>query len=905
MLTPGIDMVNEFAGSWDHALFLTYTHDLLFFERQLLRRLRGSGCNNICLFVDEVTHFGTIASQSGVRALGKEYVVQTFRPAKVYHPKIYLLVNAEQCKLLIGSGNLTIPGFYTNKEMFSVYTYPLDALQETIIADVLQFLRELIDMGNIRREVLIAIVNMLKAIPDVQTRNASEHGLEDGMLLHNLKSTLIKQAKSVIDEQISELVVLSPYFDTDCRIFTTICKLFKVKKITIITQSGYSNLDIDAAKSKATQCGIELSLKRLAFENKKNNRNHAKFFAFRGGRSDFILWGSPNFSSAALNSTYESGNLETAVIQRVPSNFWQDAILSPDLKITDLDEATFISTPSLGYAMESSPSLLLIDATLTADKLELAVKGERLSEKMFVKFGTEARVEVSAKIEYQEEFDVTHFYFLKECCPALPIYAQLELLIGDDVVATNPIWVNGELELETARLNPEAISRRNAFTNPDFKSADHWLKVLEYIFNELQLEQKNLPAILSRVSAPLPESAADDSELSFYIEEDPTSYPEWVIRPYNQESLELYGQFIHAIYRDLGIGHSHQGISKSDGHSPIAVDLNSQQGSNIRSRFKSFIHAYMHGISDEVYMSRVPIATVLTNYNIITKSFFLIGEIQDRHGVRLIALSDIKREYRALHKELLRSLPNLLIKQDDRDYFVQHILPVMLADYLTDYWEMNLSGDGHRAASCRGMLEKIIQSIDNKIIKIRSIVDCNFAVTVIEYAKLFGLGKKEDEVKTCEFILECLGSITLAEGLTKLKNLNGVVSILYTIDPFPKIAIKSNTDGEPQNWIALTAIYFMLITEDWKEHHKFCLSITNLSSNKPKEKIIFLYDKHRKELITCDVFRKGYRFYWHKQNVDESMIKGDYRNTITDVLKGGKEVSRPDSDLKTLIDRMK
>jgi hypothetical protein len=107
-------------GTWDRALFTTYSLSLTFFESVILRLLRQSGCREIWVVADAQGYQASLMERRS-HGVGQEYhLVPVALPHGVFHPKCCYLEGSDGDLLAVGSGNLTFGGFGRNLEVLDV-----------------------------------------------------------------------------------------------------------------------------------------------------------------------------------------------------------------------------------------------------------------------------------------------------------------------------------------------------------------------------------------------------------------------------------------------------------------------------------------------------------------------------------------------------------------------------------------------------------------------------------------------------------------------------------------------------------------------------------------------------------------------------------------------------------------
>src|SRR5260370_26227257 len=109
-----LELPEQLKGPWDHALILSYGLDIPFFERALWYQF-PTRCRNKIILADGQQYLqvsDAYSQQRGlVRHMNQLYVVAGIFGLHTYtsaHAKLILLTNAQQGRLLVGSGNLLV-----------------------------------------------------------------------------------------------------------------------------------------------------------------------------------------------------------------------------------------------------------------------------------------------------------------------------------------------------------------------------------------------------------------------------------------------------------------------------------------------------------------------------------------------------------------------------------------------------------------------------------------------------------------------------------------------------------------------------------------------------------------------------------------------------------------------------
>lgn len=111
-------------GRWSRALFTSLTLSLTHFEAYVWPRLRASGCVRVDLLVDK-KGFSDSLMERHAKGVGRQYVPVpvAMGTGGVFHPKLTYLWSQsgpQDDVLMVGSGNLTFPGYGGNLEVLDI-----------------------------------------------------------------------------------------------------------------------------------------------------------------------------------------------------------------------------------------------------------------------------------------------------------------------------------------------------------------------------------------------------------------------------------------------------------------------------------------------------------------------------------------------------------------------------------------------------------------------------------------------------------------------------------------------------------------------------------------------------------------------------------------------------------------
>lgn len=316
--TPGLlGPLFEEAGTGERhmreGLFLSFNLDLGFFEAQLLGPVKATGA--------AVTVIGDASvftpDPRSVRGAGHAYALGLAATACAFHPKLTVLAGPERALVGIGSGNLTLGGWYANEEVLTTIRASREDGVPVILRDVVTFLRRLarhitispLAVGGVNRTAE-QLASLLDAAALIDTGHT---------LLDSVRGPIIDQLPT---EPVDALEISAPFHDLGARALATLIERYAVSEVTVLAQRGRAVMDPDAMQRVAQQTGTRLSFVQVSGDAEfVSPYRHGKVLtAVRDGRPAWTVVGSANMSVAALLRGAPYGNVELAVLhQRGPS----------------------------------------------------------------------------------------------------------------------------------------------------------------------------------------------------------------------------------------------------------------------------------------------------------------------------------------------------------------------------------------------------------------------------------------------------------------------------------------------------------------------------------------------------------------------------------------------------------
>ena len=296
---------------------------LSFFEAVILDALIRGGGRQAFILAD-VDGVRASLSEQGAQRVGKDYEVEPISVSRgVFHPKISVLSGADECHLLVGSGNLTFGGWGGNYEVLE-HLHP--GFAADAIADAAEFFDLLTVTGRVHHGAgarCATVTADLRAAVQGKPRNGNIR------LFHNLDKSISAQIVELAGELggATQLLAAAPFWDQGAAI-DAFCEALGLDQV-FIHAHAHGTVEGKAGSNWPFGSRSMVNPIRLeVMEDKDARRLHGKAFEIMCRRGRILLSGSPNGTAAALEA---DGNVEACVvrIQRDRSVGWKFSASHP------------------------------------------------------------------------------------------------------------------------------------------------------------------------------------------------------------------------------------------------------------------------------------------------------------------------------------------------------------------------------------------------------------------------------------------------------------------------------------------------------------------------------------------------------------------------------------------------
>ena len=278
--------LSAIAGSFEHAIFTTYTFDPVFFDQWIMPLLVRADVRNIVVFVDAAQLALALDTSSPTRA-GRAYHVAAVRSRGAFHPKLIWLGGRNHQRACVSSANLTTAGQLRNLEVAFVLDTTM-ADHGDAFADIAAFLRRL--AADQPHHVADAVHTALPAEVTTTSRGSIH-------FLHNLDSSIAPRLPH------GQMLAAAPFVDTNG---SAAQFLEGSNGLTFVADAEYL-----AASSEFLERFTDIRPVRF-LDGAATRRLHGK--AYWSDEGQWVALGSPNLTAPALLQTAANGNIEAAML---------------------------------------------------------------------------------------------------------------------------------------------------------------------------------------------------------------------------------------------------------------------------------------------------------------------------------------------------------------------------------------------------------------------------------------------------------------------------------------------------------------------------------------------------------------------------------------------------------------
>jgi hypothetical protein len=311
------------AHPWKRVAFATYAVSLSFFEAVVLDRLVRGGASQAFILADVHGVKGAL-SEHGAQRVGKDYEIEPIAvDGGVFHPKMTVLADGEECHLLVGSGNLTFNGWGGNCEILE---HLHAGFTPDAIADAAGFFEELNATGRVRHSARTQCASLAADLRGAVTGRTGDGNIR---FIHNLNASLEDQIAQFAEDLggAKRLVTMAPYYDGATAV-DSLCRRLGLAELFV---HAHKHGCVEGLRTQNWPRGGKSQVRAVrleVFDKKESRRLHAKAFEILCKRGRIVVSGSANGTTAAFGVKH---NVEACVVrlQRRRTQGWSYKAAEP------------------------------------------------------------------------------------------------------------------------------------------------------------------------------------------------------------------------------------------------------------------------------------------------------------------------------------------------------------------------------------------------------------------------------------------------------------------------------------------------------------------------------------------------------------------------------------------------
>jgi hypothetical protein len=330
-------------GRFEHAVFLTYSLDLLYFETAVVRHLVRRGCGNVIVFADgrhvaeELTKVADPRWVGGrsTWGVGRTYSLTPVFHTSAFHPKVALIIG-EEVELVVGSGNLEAGGLRSNLEIFHEIQCDRDG-QDAETRHLLSGVWEYVTQRVAKRVPSFVEEQLSRVQAGVGWLGTPEEHRGDvtTRLIVGPGTDAVEALREAVGrDKVRSLIVVGPFFDADLGALRRLIARLGPQVTQLIIQP-----DTVSLPGKHLRGMRNVEVYRL--DEPVSRYLHAKIVVAECATRSVLLAGSHNISELAMKGAqFEAGLLRVSRGQRFSSELALTRYLRRecrvDLNVTDL-----------------------------------------------------------------------------------------------------------------------------------------------------------------------------------------------------------------------------------------------------------------------------------------------------------------------------------------------------------------------------------------------------------------------------------------------------------------------------------------------------------------------------------------------------------------------------------------
>lgn len=644
MNKESIDLLEEICENdyFHSSIFLTYGADLGFYEQAILYKLRQNNCLNNIIFMDAVRYNETISNfRDTVEWVGRRYTITSIKlnPFQSFHPKLFLLVGYEKCRLFIGSGNLTFTGIGKNQEVFTSIDYEYKKTKNAyLFKQVWGFIDEITQKYPTPKQVIRTLRKIESSSPFQKDNDEQDDG---SYFFHSIRTPLIDQVVSMVNgEKVKEILIFSPFIDKNANAIKVFKRKFSPKAIKLVVQN---NQVVGNPKSLSKLQKDGLPLRVFELNDTDNSYLHAKIYKIQTNKYEYIITGSANCTDSAWLKSAVNGNVETVICRRTPGKGYFDYLFKHmNISEKSIDPSHLVWKDNTEIKVKSKEPVSLYDAEYDGLNLHLIFELSKSLEDNLIQVVVENEIlELSDDIKLIQGVrqDITIPATELLITRSTPVFLRIiDRESNQFEGVSSKIWINLTSELNDPRqkIPVNLIKASELLASRLVESDDKWRELFDAIryivdlgINEIQKNPtriyKTSPANDKRKSN---DKGSKETKVVFWNPEDEQSQEEFI----DLIQIEWIDSIIELVRSQLSI-FTEQGKTERGGKKkpiPQRKEVHQKQKPNpsLELKFLNLIKRYIKQLFNETYMKNVGFDNIPVFFYIFSRILWILKNHQ-------------------------------------------------------------------------------------------------------------------------------------------------------------------------------------------------------------------------------------------------------------------------------------
>jgi hypothetical protein len=652
-----LDAIVQFK-DYHTSIVLTFGANLAFYEQGVLSRIWQADCRNNLIFMDAHQYAQTTCENTDILwFIGKRYLVVPIDVGSFqsFHPKMILLLGADQARLLIGSGNLTFNGYGDNLEIFTQIDWSNDGREyQNVFSDAWRIITTIQERwGQFEQTDM-----MLKKAELQSPWLLESSAISDVQIISSLDTPLLDQLSSCFGKQkVEKITIFSPFIDNKSKALGKINQEFQPKNIELLLQNGKTTGDIKSL-NKLRPAGVPIRF----YEFEEGDRYlHAKLYLIEGKKDALLVSGSANCTSAGLLGSSASANMETLLVHRHNVPDIAHKILSKykgsePIKLGDTVVLRRTRDVQERVSLPISLSEIVLDGQVIVAKFRLRSRSSAVNQ-LVLRFTLSSSVTIPL-INFVVGENTTKLSVSDKDARLLNNGVWTVSICGIDpkthnpVVLSNSLWLTNTIELNRRQLflTPGDEKAGQLLSEMHLGSDQEWKDLFVSLTNLVDLELNQIQSAepktrteMQRISGT--DSKSGDRESNLRVIESSVDDSLEAENPYLETPREsILNSWLKVIYTRFQV-HSESSAATVENSDPTRISHH-QPSPGIGKRFVQLVRRYISSLSKPDFMRTAPAFHSIAYFSIFQKIVWLLYKHKAIDEVKLVKfISEIHRGF--------------------------------------------------------------------------------------------------------------------------------------------------------------------------------------------------------------------------------------------------------------------